>query len=226
MHKNILDKVTRCGLRRKLSQRTTTTYLVCIKRFLIYHKHKQVHKISKTDIAQYLEFLVEKRYTRKSLNVYYCAIKFLMEELLQKRRIWIALKFSKEQKKFPQALSKEQILELINTISNQQHKLMIQLMYGAGLRVSELINLRWDHHHDTYGWVRNGKGAKDRLFIIPRKIRDQIDKLPSHTHPYVFMSNRNKRYSPRTIYAIVKNAAIAANIPIHICYVTHLQPTF
>ena len=53
--------------------------------------------------------------------------------------------FSKEAKKLPIVLTKNEILEIIENIKNKKHKFIISLAYGAGLRVSEIINLRvWD----------------------------------------------------------------------------------
>ena len=57
--------------------------------------------------------------------------------------------------------------------------LMIQLMYSSGLRVSELINLKInDLETDKgYGFVRKGKGNKDRMFIIASSLKDDIKKF-------------------------------------------------
>jgi site-specific recombinase XerD len=98
MYSDILDKVRIIGLRRKLSPRTISTYMSCIKRFLIFIKDKPIQQASRADVKAYLEHLATKAYTGKTLNVHYCAVKFLMEEVLQRRRLWIPLKFSKEQK--------------------------------------------------------------------------------------------------------------------------------
>ncbi len=204
MYESIFDRIRVAGRRRKLSPRTIKTYLTCIKEFLNFTQ-RPTNNIRKSDIKKYLEHIAKKNYTGKTIH--YCATKFLMEEVLQKRRIWLPLKFSKEQKRYPDALSKNEVQRLINTIENPQHRLMIQLMYGAGLRVSELINLKPEDIHEDYGWVRKGKGAKDRIFIVPKSIHINVT-----SKPYLFMSNRNKKYSPRTISAIVDKAAKHAKI--------------
>jgi integrase/recombinase XerD len=56
--------------------------------------------------------------------------------------VWIDIKYSKVPEKIPVVLSKEEVKGLFETIENKKHRLMIEMMYSAGLRVSELINLR------------------------------------------------------------------------------------
>ena len=62
------------------------------------------------------------------------------------------------------------------TRKNQKHLLMVKLLYSAGLRVSELVNLKLKDLEidNNYGWVRQGKGNKDRLFIIAKSIKGEL----------------------------------------------------
>ena len=91
------------------------------------------------------------------MNVYYMAIRFLFENVLEKR-MWIDIKYSNS-KKTSEVLTKEEVRKLLNAISNWKHRLSIEFLYGSGLRVSELINMKIkDLELDkNYGYVRNGK---------------------------------------------------------------------
>lgn len=106
------------------------------------------------------------------------AIRFLFLDILDKK-MWIDVKYSKVPEKMPPVLSKEEIKKLFESMSNEKHRLMIELLYSAGLRVSELKHLRvCDLELDKgYGFVRKGKGNKDRLFILSDKVKDKIKKL-------------------------------------------------
>ena len=81
------------------------------------------------------------------------------------------------------------IKQIINIISNYRHRILISLMYGAGLRVSEVVKLK---HVDLelsegIGWVRKGKGNKDRPFIIPICLKEDLFSI--------IESNKNKKVS-------------------------------
>jgi site-specific recombinase XerD len=83
-------------------------------------------------------------------------------------------------------------------------------MYGAGLRLSELLSLRPEHIQGDHGWVRCGKGGKDRLFIIPDRLKSTVETIKDQ--PFLFMSNRKRRYAHRTVGMILQKAAKKAGI--------------
>ena len=145
------------------------------------------------------------------------AIKFLLEDCLHKR-MRLNIKYSKTPKRLPTVLTKEEIKKLFNAIENKKHKLMIELLYGAGLRVSELINLKVGNLEidNGYGFVRGGKGNKDRLFILSQKLIDRLKELIEEgsldKNSYLFNSNKNLKYDIRTIQQIVKKAGKKAKI--------------
>jgi len=161
-------------LRRNLSPRTITTYTECIKHFFKKCR-KEPRKITKKDIKEYIDYLIEKRKSGSTINVHLNSIKFLMEEILSKR-LFYKIKYSKTPKSLPTFLTKQEVFDLLNYIENKKHKLMITLMYSAGLRVSELINLKVQDmdFNSSIGWVRKGKGRKDRLFIIAEKLKEDL----------------------------------------------------
>ncbi|MFH1710806.1 MAG: tyrosine-type recombinase/integrase [Nanoarchaeota archaeon] len=145
------------------------------------------------------------------------SIRFLVEDILNKN-MKLDIKYSRRPEKLPYVLSKEEIKKLIGKINNWKHRLMIELLYGAGLRVSELINIRVkDLFIDKgFGFVRGGKGNKDRIFILPKivceKIRNlmEIEKLNGEDN--LFLTNKGKKYSVRSLQVIVKNSAKLAGL--------------
>lgn len=80
-------------------------------------------------------------------------------------------------------MTKEEVVGLFDAIKNEKQRLMIELMYSAGLRLSELINLKICDIdiEKRIGWVRHGKGNKDRPFIIAEKM---VEKLKDHISKY------------------------------------------
>jgi site-specific recombinase XerD len=132
----------------------------------------------------------------------------------------INILYSKIPKALPIVLTKEEIVALINSISNAKHKLMVKLMYSAGLRVSELVHLKAENLEieNGYGWVRHGTGNKDRMFIIANSIKEE---LPLHISrecvsqdSYIFRGFRG-HITTSTVRAVIKNAVKNAKIAKH-----------
>lgn len=205
---DIDEAVRRECKRRRYSERTIKTYIYSINRFLKF-TGKTIDKISKRDVRLFLEFLSEKEMAGNTMNVYHMAIRFLFEDVLDKR-IWIDIKYSKVPERLPVVLSKEEVKKLFNVIENPKHKLMMQLMYSAGLRVSELINIKIDdiELNKNYGCVRGGKGNKDRLFIVADSLKSEIEKFvdSKKTNDWLFTSQRGRKYNIRSLQQIIKKA--------------------
>ena len=204
--------------RRRYSDKTIKTYLYCINRFLKFTE-KELGKISKKDVREFLEHLDEKDLAGNTMNTYHMAIRFLFQDVLNKK-IWIDIKYSKIPEKLPVVLTKEEVKKLFTTINNEKHRLMIQVMYSAGLRVSELINLKIKdlEIEKGYGFVRAGKGNKDRIFIIAQKIKRDLmefirnNKTNNLTGNAYLFKGRNGHISQRMIQVILNNAAEKAKI--------------
>ncbi len=203
--------------RRRYSDQTIKTYLYYIHDFL-NKTRKELGKTSKPDVRLYLEDMSSRGLSGNSMNTAHMAIKFLFEDVM-KRKMWIDIKYSKIPKKIQRFLTKEEVKKLMANISNWKHRLIVQLMYGAGLRVSEVRNMKVSeliNRFEGYGFVRNGKGGKDRLVIIHPIIAEKIDNLIKIEElgekDYLFTSNRGSRYSTRTFQKIVKDAAKKAEI--------------
>ena len=213
---NPSDSLIREMQRRRYSDRTIETYVGCLERFLTWCK-KPVNTITKKDIRLYLEEYSKNGKAGNTMNVILMALKFYFEQCLG-RKIWIDIKYSKIPEKMQRVLTKEEVWKLLGKIENWKHRLMIELMYSAGLRVSEVVNLKVrDLALDKgFGFVRNGKGRKDRIFVLARVVKEklgnliEIEKLTSES--YVFVSNRGEKYNIRSLQEIVKRASKKAGL--------------
>lgn len=213
---DIERSVVRECSRRRYSPRTAETYLACINKFISW-TNKTIDKIGKSDAREFLSYLDSRGLAGSSLNVYHMAIRFLLEEILHKR-MKLNIRYSRIRKTLPVYLTKDETKALLSRIGNWKHRLMVEVMYGGGLRVSELLNLRvGDLEIDKgYGYIRCGKGGKDRLFVLPEIVREKIrnligiDKLNEES--YLFLNNRKGRYSIRSVQEIVKRAGKSAGI--------------
>jgi integrase/recombinase XerD len=214
---DIEEAIKKECLRRGYSQRTIQTYHKCVKKFLEF-SDKELGVIGKRDVLNFLYNLREKGSSGNTLNVYHMAIRFLMEDILNKK-IKLNIKYSRIPEKLPRVLAKQEVKKLIGKIGNWKHRLMIELLYGAGLRTSELINIKIKDLHipEGYGFVRSGKGNKDRMFILPKIVSEkiinliEIEKLENEDN-FLFLNNQRKQYSTRSLQEIIKKASKLADL--------------
>ena len=203
------------ALRRGLSHRTVVTYCQCVKQFMRKCK-KELLRVGKKDVTDYIDSLVDKGACGNTLNVHINALRFLFQEVLG-RRIMFKIRYSKTPKALPVFLTKNEVVRLFEAVGNPKHRLILELIYSAGLRVGEVVRLKkQDFEFERgIGWVRKGKGAKDRPFIIARflapKLRDYVENY-CKAHDYLFIGWKNSHLSVRSVQEIVKHAAVRAGI--------------
>lgn len=210
----LVEKLKKEAWRRGLSQKTVQTYAYCVNSFLRFFRFKELKKITKREIEEYLD---RYRGCGNTLNVYLQALKFFFEKVLNKR-LTINISFAKTPKRLPEYLTKEEIIQLFDSIRNSKHRLMIELLYGAGLRVSELASLKVKDlvFECNYGWVRQGKGRKDRLFILPLKLKEKLQNFIFQERidkgDWLFKGREGHHISVQSIQVIVKTAKKKAGI--------------
>jgi site-specific recombinase XerD len=130
--------------------------------------------VTELDIKAYINYLLNKRQVSAvTARLALSAIKFYYLKV-QKRRFNYLFKnnMPKKPKRLPVVLSKDEVVRLLNVVYNPRHKLILSLMYSAGLRVSEVVKLKVEDvdFGNKILWVREGKGKKDRQTIISEKL--------------------------------------------------------
>lgn len=202
------------GLRQGLRPRTIQTYQYCTNQFF-RRCRKDPIQVNKADIQDYLDHLLEKNAPGNTLNVHLNTIKFFYEQILH-RKLTVNIKFSKTSKRLPEFLTQEETQKLLQSIHNSKHSLMIRLLYSSGMRISELLNLRIRNldFSQNCGWVRDGKGGKDRPFVIAQSLKEELlfwtkDKT---SDAWLFTGWNNFPYDDDSIREILKKAAKEAKI--------------
>lgn len=109
----------------------------------IEDKQKSIEQITERDIQQFILYLKnEKGLQPGTINNYNSAIKFFYTHILDKEWNQRKIPRMRNEQKLPVIPAKEDVLKLINAISNLKHKTIISLLYGSGLRVNEAVALR------------------------------------------------------------------------------------
>jgi len=206
---------TRQELRlRNYSFKTIKAYLGCLREYFDFKKF-DLEKIDEENIKQFLLNKQDKNYSSQTINLYLNAIKFFYREVLKIPQK-INLKFAKRNKKLPIVLSREEIKSIINLIKNPKHRLIISLAYGAGLRISEVVNLRVNdiNLEELTIHLKNAKSKKDRITIFPEKIEQDLKILiaSKDLDDILLISERGGKLSERTIQKIFSNYLQKAKI--------------
>ena len=211
---------------RGFSKQTSKMYLFYNRKFLEFIK-KNPEDIKDDDIKEFLASkMSDDLLSNSSVALIKAAIKFFYTEMLGKNMSLI--KTPKATKELPVVLSRDEIRKLIDNTENIKHKLLIELLYSTGLRLSECSNLQYSNLdlNDGIGWVRLGKGAKDRIFIISELFRKDllayIEKTGTNGKGYIFSVN-GRKMSPRGLQHAIKVSALRAGIekPVHVHTLRH-----
>lgn len=193
---------------RGLSPRTRKSYLYYLQQYFDYEK-RSVETVDIEDIKGFLEYKERKGVSAQVRNLTLNAIKFYYHSVI-KIRNKIEIRSAKEYTKLPIFLSRDEIVELIKVVKNLKHKLLLELSYGSGLRVSEVINLKVEDINldELTVMVRQSKGQKDRISVIPEKLVSDIKNLivGKNGNEYIFSSERGGKLTTRTAQKIFENA--------------------
>jgi len=216
---------------RGFSKNTLSAYLLHNRKFIEFIK-KDVNEVNEDDIKSYLAYLTsDKQLSNSSVALTKAALIFFYNEILGKG---IKIKSPKIPKKVPVVLTKEEVKTLIANTTNKKHNLIIKLLYSSGLRLSECVNLKLEDLDlkEKVGWVRSGKGKKDRIFILSEILMKDLyayieeNKIEKGN---LFLGWKKKPISKRTIQKLVNTAALKAgikkNVHVHTLrhsYATHL----
>jgi site-specific recombinase XerD len=126
------------------------------------------------------------------------------------------IEYPRSEKKLPIVLSQEEIQKMFDVCENLKHKAILALLYSAGLRVSELINLKWANLDRSRKIINiiGAKGNKDRQVPLASELITVLEKyyLAYHSIEYVFNGQKELQYSDRSVLQVVKQLANKAGI--------------
>jgi integron integrase len=159
------------------SIRTEQTYVQWVRRFLYFHRTKSVEDLSAVDVKAFLEYLaVKKQVSAQTQNQALNAIVFLFRHVLKKEMGEIGeFTRAKQPVRLPVVLAREEAERLMKALRGI-YALMAGLLYGSGLRLMECVRLRVKDVDFAQNQiiVRDGKGQKDRITILPKRFHDQL----------------------------------------------------
>lgn len=155
---------------------TIDTYLRCAKAFTAFHMRPPA-EMGEEEVRAFLAHLTDDRgLGPDGLRGYIAALKYLYGEVLGRPEVTAWIPWPKKPKRLPTILTQDEVARLIQFAGSPRTRTMIMAGYGSGLRVSEVRHLRARDIDSARGvlWVRNGKGAKDRIAPLPGRLLHQL----------------------------------------------------
>ena len=220
-------------LERSLSPKTVEAYLHDVEKLSDFlGDRKKLEEVELSDLQSFLATLYDENMSARSQARIISGLKSFYKFMLYERRIahdpTELLDAPKIGRHLPEVLSLPEIEAILNGIDlskpeGHRNKAIIEVMYGCGLRVSEVVNLRISNLHFRENYVRIiGKGDKERLVPIGHTAQQAVLlylegcrmhlKIKKGEEDFVFLNRRGSRLSREMIFMMIKEMAMAAGI--------------
>jgi len=196
----LLDQLRSTIRLKHYSYRTEQSYVYWVKKYIVFHNMQHPNNIGEPEIRQFLNHLaVNRNVSASTQNQALCAIIFLYKNILQKDiGDFGQITWAKRPKRLPVVFSKNEVKRIMNELS-ENYKLMVTLLYGAGLRLNECLQLRvkdidFEYRQIT---VRDGKGGKDRVTVLPESV---IEPLKKHIERVIKIHENDIKSGYESVY--------------------------
>lgn len=201
-----------------LSENTLEAYRRDLSNFFDFCNDIDISKIQRTQINSYVRNLHEKKYSPTSIMRKIASLRGFFKWACANEKTKSNPTLTLEQPKIPQKLPKVMTAEEINSILNQDlsklHRVIIELLYGCGLRVSELVNLKINDYDLNGKYLEcTGKGSKDRIVPLGKKaisaIKNYLPEREYNLQKYnlqskqLLINEKGKQVTRQEVYTFI-----------------------
>jgi len=218
---------------RNYAQRTIETY---VGRIVAFAKHfgRSPDLLGPEEVRTFQLHLLERRVSWSSFNQAVCALRFLYGTTLGRPEQLPLIPYGKRPKTLPSVLAPQEVLRLIDAAPTPRDRIFLQVAYGCGLRLSELIHLRVTDIDSARMviQVRQGKGAKDRLVPLSPRLLQELRAYWRRYRPSAWLFPGDKPGQPisgsnlqRRFGQLVQRVGLTKHCSLHTLrhsYATHL----
>ncbi len=234
IHEMIDQYINYLIVEKGLANTTIESYTSDLNKYLLFLKSCKIHQIPDTDTTVILKYLLVLRddglgirSRGRHLVTLRGFYKFLIQEKILKKDPTRIVDLPKTGIKLPDVLSVDEINTILNTPDSAKPRgsrdmAMLELLYAAGLRVSELINVKTQNINLEVGFVRTfGKGSKERIVPIGSHARERINEYLTHARPlliknhvsqFLFIARAGKPMTRQGFWKLLKKYAAQAGI--------------
>jgi integrase/recombinase XerD len=186
------------------SPSTHKTYINEVSVFLQHIGNREADKITAINLKAYLQYCLEKlKLSENTIHSRLNALKFYYEQVLKNEKLFFEIPRPKKHLQLPKVLSETELKRLFDAASNLKHKAILFVAYSAGLRVSEIINLRLqdiDREREQL-FIHCSKGKKDRYVRLSPMVLDVLEQYYklSKVKPITYVFEGMEKGTPYTI---------------------------
>ncbi len=172
----LLDRVRRELRLRHRSPRTEKAYVNWIRQYIHFHDKRHPADLAEPEVTAFLTHLaVERKVSPSTQNQALSALLFLYRHVLDKELGDLDAVRARRRQKLPVVLSRAEVTRVLGALDGTP-RIVATLLYGAGLRLTECLQLRvkdvdFSYHQIT---VRDGKGGKDRVTMLPSRVEPAL----------------------------------------------------
>lgn len=202
---------------KRYSKQTINSYKSHLDHVKSHYKNKPFINITDKELFQFIYFLV----TIKGISASYQrqivgSLKLFYKEIFNRSIPFQYLKVTQREKKLPKVLSKTEIKAILQNTNNIKHKAILAVIYSAGLRIGELLELKKTDidSNRMLIHVRQSKGKKDRYTILSEKVLNLLRDYYIQYKPkeYLFEGQKGGKYSSESTAQFFKRAVKKAKI--------------
>ncbi|MDG1278341.1 MAG: tyrosine-type recombinase/integrase [Algoriphagus sp.] len=207
---------------RRYSQNTIRSYIPLFEEFINHFPDSELDSLGEKEIMDFSRYLVtERKVSSSHQNQAINAVKFYFEKVKGGERKYYHVDRPIREKTLPEVCSEEEIVAIFKSVANLKHKAILMTIYSAGLRISELTNLKIKDIDSKRMQIRveQGKGKKDRYTLLSQKNLEVLRAYVSRESPVEYLfegqgSSADKpiKYSKTSIENILRAAVAKTKI--------------
>jgi len=202
---------------KRYSENTIRTYSAYFKDYMHYFANRDLSGIEMQEINNYILALIQSvNISGSEQNQRINSIKFYYEKVLGKERQLINIERPRKEKALPDTLSKTEIQSILENTSNIKHRCILELIYSAGLRRNEILQMKLGDIDSKRMLIkiRGGKGKKDRYSLLSKNVLNHLRQYFRAYKPkdWLFEGQDGGQYSSTSITRVLKSSASKAGI--------------
>lgn len=227
--RDLIDKLEGELKLKGYSDETVDLYKFYNRKFMEYI-NKDPDLVQEEDIKSFLSKKMSEGASNSTVSLISSALSFTYNNLLDKD---FDIDSPKQDEKVPTVLTSEEVKRMIGETDNDKHRLILEFLYSTGVRLSECVDMKVSDLEldEGIGWVRGGKGSKDRMVLLSDKLVHDIENYLEErdADSDCLFLGRDGKISKRAVQKLVKKAAeraqIDKNVSVHTLrhsFATHL----
>lgn len=213
---------------RRYSSNTINTYCQVIQKFLNWTE-KPIEEISQDDLIRFNhKKIIGEKLSGSYQNQLINAVKLFFERMEHRKMEIESIERPFRERKLPNVLSKEEVKQILSSLRNQKHRMMLVTIYACGLRCGELLKLRLKDVDSKRNFliIRQAKGKKDRYVPITNKLIEELRGYFKMYKPKTWLfegQHIGEPYSARSLQLVLKEALVQARIkkPVTLHWLRH-----